>query len=69
MKLTGMCYQCVINFKGLNFCGLGSQGDFVGLYFRGKAGSQTVHIIIRHFVDKKTHKFRENLNSMKIRTP
>ena len=27
----------VINFEGLNFCGLGSWDDFVGLYFYGIA--------------------------------
>ena len=25
----------VVDFKGSNFCGLGSQDDFVGLYFSG----------------------------------
>ena len=25
----------VVIFKGLNFCGLGSLDDFVGLYFHG----------------------------------
>ena len=30
-----LVYHMVCNFRGSNFCGLGSLDDFVGLYFRG----------------------------------